>query len=151
MLDVFEERKVEAYRWSKLPQPSVHFHACSFLLSGVDVVHRENSRFRTRREGHDLEVVRPLNEIESAPRVKLAVASRWVNRSINPSNTLAQHLLDCEVYLSTHEVFSKNSAILHIHEAPFRAYSVRTYPSLAAREMRSSQQAGYGSKRKGHE
>ena len=133
------------------PQPSVHFHACSFLLSGVDVVHRENSRFRTRRAGHDLEVVRPLNEIESAPRVKLAVASRWVNRSINPSNTLAQHLLDCEVYLSYARGFSKNCAILHIHEAPFRAYSVRTCPSLAAREMRSSQQAGYGSKRKGHE
>jgi hypothetical protein len=49
--------------------------------------------FEQDERGHDLEVVRPLNEIESAPRVKLAVASRWVNRSINPSNTLAQHLL----------------------------------------------------------
>ena len=135
------------------PQPSVHFHACSFLPSRVKVkvVQREHPRFRTRRAGHDLEVVRPLNEIESAPRVKLAVAIRWVNRSINPSNTLAQHLLDCEVYLSTHELFSKNSAILRIHEAPFRAYSVRTCPSLGAPEMRSPQQTGCCVKRKGHE
>ena len=35
-----------------------------------------------RQAGHDLEVVLPLNRIESAPRVMLAVASRWVGCSV---------------------------------------------------------------------
>jgi hypothetical protein len=33
------------------PQPSVHFHACSFLLSGVDVVHREIPDFQQDERG----------------------------------------------------------------------------------------------------
>ena len=74
-LDVFEERKVEGVSAVETPQTSVHFHACSFLLSGVDVVHREIPDFQQDERGMTWKLFGP--EIESAPRVKLAVASRW--------------------------------------------------------------------------
>ena len=149
-LDVFEERKVEASRWSKLLNlPSIsmlvlfYYRELMWSTGKFPISNKTSGAWPASCSALERDRERPASQVGGCKPLGQS--------EYKPFKYTCTALLDCEVYLSTHEVFSKNSAILHIHEAPFRAYSVRTCPSLAAREMRSSQQAGYGSKRKGHE
>jgi len=141
-LDVSEERKVEASRWSKLLNlPSIsmlvfYYRELMWSTGKFPISNKTSGTWPGSCSALERDTERPANQVGGC---KPLGQSEY--KPFKYTCTAPPRLRGLPVYARG---FSKNSAILHIHEAPFRAYSGRTCPSLAAREIRSCQQARYG-------